>query len=191
MNKAKGYYFTKDSINEYISMSEGYDGRDIINKLIQILASGSTILELGMGPGRDMDLLKNNYKVTGSDISPYFLEYYRERNPEADLLLMDAVNIATDRTFNAVFSNKVLQHLSNKELEQTVARQAEILTDRGIVYHTFWEGEGEELIEDLRFNYQVESYLRNIFSDRFEIIEISIYKELRDNDSIMILGRKI
>ena len=186
MNKALGYYFTKDSINEYISMSEGYDGRDIINKLIPILSADSTILELGMGPGRDMDLLKGNYKVTGSDISPHFIEYYRERNPEENLLLMDAVNINTERTFNAVFSNKVLQHLSNKELEQSIERQAEILTDGGIVYHTFWEGEGEEFIEDLRFNYQVESYLRKIFSDRFEIIEISIYKELRDNDSIMI-----
>lgn len=190
MNKALGYYFKKDSVDEYISMSEGYDGRDIINKLKPILADGSAVLELGMGPGRDMDLLKENFKVTGSDISPHFIDYYRERNPEANLLLMDAVNIDTDRTFNAVFSNKVLQHLSNKELERSIERQAEILTDRGIVYHTFWEGKGEEFIEDLRFNYQVESYLRKVFSGRFEIIEISIYKELRDNDSIKVLGRK-
>ena len=36
-------------------------------------AKGSTLLELGMGPGKDLDLLKKTYSVTGSDSSKIFV----------------------------------------------------------------------------------------------------------------------
>ena len=69
-------------------------------------------------------------------------------------------------------------------------RQADILNANGIICHTFWEGEGEEFVEDLRFNYQKNKDLESLFSEKFEILETSIYKEMRDNDSVLIIARK-
>ncbi len=127
MNREERYYFTPDSVREYISMSEGFDGSCFIHKLDEYLDKTSHILELGSGPGRDLAILNRKYQVTGSDISPYFIEYCKNNMPEAEILLLDAVSIDTDRSFDAIFSNKVLQHFTDKEILRSVQRQAEIL----------------------------------------------------------------
>ena len=54
-------------------MAEGYNGKALIDILKKFLPKGSTILELSMGPGKDLNLLKKYYTVTGSDISKIFL----------------------------------------------------------------------------------------------------------------------
>lgn len=51
-------------VQEYIEMVEGYDGTELINVLKNYLPKGSSLLELGMGPGKDLDLLKKTYSVT-------------------------------------------------------------------------------------------------------------------------------
>jgi len=71
-------------------MAEGYDGVELIRILQKYLPANSTVLELGMGPGKDMDILKKLYIVTGSVNSQIFLDKYKKNNPDADLLLLDA-----------------------------------------------------------------------------------------------------
>lgn len=41
-------------------MAEGYDGEELIKILKEYLPEKSTLLELGMGPGKDLDILKKN-----------------------------------------------------------------------------------------------------------------------------------
>ena len=65
----------------------------------------------GWAPGIDLDLMKNYFKVTGSDLSDIFLDRYRKKNPYADILKLDAVELKTGRTFNSIYSNKVLHHI--------------------------------------------------------------------------------
>ena len=52
-----GYWNNKKNIEEYIKMSEGYDGRKLIKILKKFLPEGSSVLELGMGSGKDLDIL--------------------------------------------------------------------------------------------------------------------------------------
>lgn len=54
-----------------------------------------------MGPGKDLQLLSGFFQVTGSDNSGVFLERYGKANPDADLMLFDAVTMDTDRRFDA------------------------------------------------------------------------------------------
>ena len=49
-------------------MAEGFDGRELIEILKKYLSKGSTVLELGMGPGKDLDILNKNYSSTYSFI---------------------------------------------------------------------------------------------------------------------------
>ncbi len=46
-------------------MAAGYDGRELIAALTNYLPAGAEVLELGMGPGVDLDLLSQTYQVTG------------------------------------------------------------------------------------------------------------------------------
>jgi cyclopropane fatty-acyl-phospholipid synthase-like methyltransferase len=80
-----GFFDIEENVNEYIELAEGFDGAILINELKNHLPQGSSVLELGMGPGKDLDLLSKQYTVTGSDSSNVFINLYRKKNEQADL----------------------------------------------------------------------------------------------------------
>lgn len=184
------YFKSEKNVDEYIAMAAGYDGRALIDRLKEFLPAGSSLLELGMGPGVDLDILKKDYEAAGSDYSQIFLDKYRRRSPGTELLLLDAVTLETDRLFDALYSNKVLHHLGADELCRSLERQAEILKGEGIICHSFWRGDGQEEYGGMVFNYYWEERLENLFGSRYTILERELYKEFDDDDSILIIARK-
>jgi SAM-dependent methyltransferase len=186
-----GYFDNKNNVEAYMRMSEGFDGRELIEVLKNYLEPGSTVLELGMGPGRDLDILNETYKATGSDNSAVFLDLYREENPDADLLFLDAVTLDTERKFNCIYSNKVLHHLKREELEKSLLGQYDLLKEDGLLFHTFWYGEKEEFIDGLRFQYYTEDALKLCTGEGYKEIKSVRYTEMEDNDSLYLILSKI
>jgi cyclopropane fatty-acyl-phospholipid synthase-like methyltransferase len=182
-----GYFDDRKRAKEYIEMAKGYDGRELIQVLKQHLPEGASLLELGMGPGTDLDLLSQSYRVTGSDNAQAFLDIYREKNTGADLLLLDATALETDRKFDGIYSNKVLIHLSGDQLRQSFRRQEAILNPGGILFHSFWHGDKEEFLHGLRFRYYTEEMLRQIVLPRFEVLAMERYTEMEEDDSIYLV----
>lgn len=184
-----GFYDTEGGIEAYIEMAQGYDGAQLIEALLEHLPEGSSILELGMGPGVDLDILARSYVATGSDYSQLFLDRYLETHPDADLLLLDAVRLVTDRRFDGVFSNKVLQHLSPEEVHVSLTAQAMLLNAGGIAMHSLWWGDkDDEWMEGLRFAYYTEAALTELIEGTgFEIIEMKRYSEMETDDSILVI----
>jgi len=187
MTVKKDYYQSKKHVMEYINMAEGFDGKELIEILKKHLKKEATVLELGMGPGVDLDILKNDFIVTGSDVSDVFLDLYKKKHPGADLIKLDAETLITERKFDCIYSNKVLHHLSTKKLKKSIKKQKELLKSEGILFHSFWHGDKEEIYKGLRFVYYTEKELINYFSEDFEIIGIETYKEMEENDSIYII----
>lgn len=185
-----GYFDDEKNVEEYIRMAEGYDGRELIERLKTCLKPGATVLELGMGPGKDFELLCEIYQVTGSDSSPVFLERYRAKDAGADLVLLDAVTMDIDRRFDCIYSNKVLHHLNRDELKTSLHRQAEVLHDNGLLFHSFWYGDTEEEHHGLRFVYYTEETLGDVIGDEFEVLESSRYDEMDHADSMVVILRK-
>jgi len=184
------YFHDEKNVLKYIKMAEGYDGREQIEILKKHLPLGSTVLELGMGPGKDLDILKSDYTVTGSDYSSVFLEMYRKKNEKADLISLDAITLETERKFDCIYSNKVLVHLKRNELIKSLERQRNVLNPHGLVFHSFWKGNGTEEIRGVFFTYYTEDQLWELFQDGFEIIEIKSYKEMEEDDSIYVIAKK-
>ena len=185
-----GFYDTIENVNSYIKMAEGYDGAELIRILNEYLPAGSKVLELGTGPGVDLAILQKTYEVTGSDASDIFLERYRKRNPETDLLKLDARTLETNRKFDGIYSNKVLHHLSQEELETSFQRQNELLNPGGILLHAFWHGEKEEFMHGLRFQYYTETMMREKVEPTFEILRLEPMKEMEEDDTLLVLLRK-
>lgn len=184
------FFHKEENVKEYIAMCEGYDGEELINIFRKNLAEGATVLEIGMGPGKDLDILQRYYKTTGSDYSEIFLNTYKETNPHVDLLLLDAVKMDVAKKFQGIYSNKVLQHLSREELRESIEKQNNVLIKPGIMFHSFWYGDKEEEMQGLKFAYYNEVSLREIFSKDFEIIEMKRYSEMEDQDSIYVVAKK-
>jgi len=190
MTTKKNYYDSEKNVLQYISMAKGFNGKALINILKTHLKKNASVLELGMGPGKDLNILKKDYKVTGSDISDIFLERYHKKHPDADLIHLDAVTLKTKRKFDCIYSNKVLHHITTSELKKSIKKQKQLLNTEGMLLHSFWRGDLDEDYNGLRFVYYTRDELINYFENDFKIIDIQPYKEMEDNDSIYIILKK-
>jgi len=184
------YYNTKESVDEYIKLAKDVNGAQLIEKLKKILNSGSLVLEMGSGPGSDWKILSGHYRVIGSDNSTEFLNRLIIDNPNGEFVNLDAITLTTDKKFDGIYSNKVLHHLKDKELESSIIRQYKILHHNGIICHSFWKGTGTEIHKGIFVNYHTDSDLKNIFDKYFDILILEEYKEFEDNDSILLIGKK-
>jgi cyclopropane fatty-acyl-phospholipid synthase-like methyltransferase len=186
----KAYYKTRESVDEYIKLAEGLDGSQLIDKFTALLNPGSSILEIGSGPGTDWEILSRDFTVTGSDYSPEFLRRLKAKYPGQEFLELEASTLRVDKTFDGIYSNKVLHHLRDNELKASIQRQTEILKPGGLICHSFWEGEGDEIFKGLYVNYHSETRLRDLFEVTFEILVLEAYKEFEDGDSRLLIGRR-
>lgn len=185
-----GYFDNEKNVNDYISMAEGYDGKELIEILKKYLPKDSTVLELGTGPGVDLEILKKTYQATGSDNAQPFLERYRKKHKDAELLLIDAVTINTEQKFDCIYSNKVLHHLTKDELKQSLLRQRDVLENEGILFHSFWYGNKVEEHHGMRFTYYTKEDLEKIIGINFKIVEMEKYEEMEKEDSLYVLLKK-
>lgn len=169
---------------------DDHGGALLIQVLKTQLALGSTVLELGMGSGKDLTLLSQSYVATGSDLSQELLDRYLRKFSTADLILLNALTMQTNRKFDCIYSNKVLHHLTPFEMKKSLSRQQKILSDQGVLLHSFWYGSDVEEYHGSICTYYTEQTLTEIISERFELIDIQKYSEGREGDSIYILLRK-
>lgn len=185
-----GWFEDKKNVEEYIRMSEGYNGREVIDVLREFLPEHATLLELGMGPGRDLDILRKYYKVTGSDSSQVFLDIYSAAHPDTDLILLDAEKLNTERVFQGIYSNKVLIHLSREQLKTSFLNQLKILKEDGYALHTFWMGEGEEVYNGLKFIYHTPESIKELLPEGFMLLSLTEYTEEEEGDSLCLILKK-
>lgn len=181
------FYDKLENVEAYIKMCEGYEPLEPITIMKKHLKKGSTLLELGMGPGYDLNVLRKDYIVTGSDIIEHFINLYKEEHGKSDLMILDAVTLDTDRKFDCIFSNKVLMHLTKEELETSILNQKHILNANGLICHTFWKGTELEYMDDTLTQYYQEDELMELFNKHFKTVYIKTYKEFEDDDSILLV----
>lgn len=184
------YYKTKASVQEYIELAKDVNSIQLIKKLKQILPTNSILLEIGSGPGTDWNILNKDYKVIGSDNSQEFLNHLISENPKGRFLELDAITLNTTEKFDGIYSNKVLQHLKDSELMDSIKRQHEILKPDGIICHSFWKGEGSEIFKGLFVNYHSEKGLQDFFEAYFDILIIENYTEFEETDSLVLIGKR-
>ncbi len=185
-----GFFDTEKGVEQYIQMAKGHDGSDLIKILEGVIPAKSKVLEIGMGPGTDLDILDRKFTVTGSDNSDIFLELYKRQNHNADLLKLDAVTLYKDRTFDCIYSNKVLHHITREDLKKSLRRQKEILSPNGVAFHSFWRGDREENFDGLLFTKYQKDGLKEVIGDILDIFEIETYTEMEKDDSIYVVLKK-
>ncbi len=184
------YYKSKASVEEYIRLAKDVNGSELIGNLKRFLPKNSTLLEIGTGPGTDWKLLDEDYQVVGSDNSLQFLDHLHSSIPNGRFIELDAVSLPIDEKFEGIYSNKVMHHLKDHELRDSIVRQSEILKPNGIICHSFWKGEGSEVFKGLFVNYHTEESIRLFFDQHFEILMIESYREFEADDSFLLIGKK-
>jgi SAM-dependent methyltransferase len=183
------FYESSEGVEQYAGMAEGHDGSEHIPVLRELLAAGSTVLEVGIGPGSDLAMLAETFSVTGSDNSQAFIDRFAAAHPDTEVIRLDAVTLDVESRFDGIYSNKVLHHLDDDELRASLERQSKVLVDGGLAMHTIWKGDGIEDYEGM--------FVQNRDCDSFmalapagvELIECTPYAEFDEGDSLRIVIR--
>lgn len=185
-----GFYDEEKTVRQYVEMAKGYDGAELIEALHAHVPKGATVLELGMGPGVDLGLLGARYTVTGSDTSQWFLDQYAAQHPNADMMYLDARDLDSNRTWDCVYSNKVLHHLTDPELADSFENQLPRLNESGHIMHSFWRGSGVEEHHGLQFFNRTEDEVRSLVERHFTVKTIVTYQEMDADDSFYLIAQK-
>jgi cyclopropane fatty-acyl-phospholipid synthase-like methyltransferase len=184
------YYENIQNAKDYIEMASGYDGRELIDLLRTFLPEGASVLELGLGPGKDLEYMDRFFDVLGTDKSQAFLDIFAEENPDIPTQVLDARTMKIQKKFDCIYSNKVLHHLSTQDLADSLKLQGKKLKEQGLLFHTFWLGDGEEHYEGLNFVYYRPKEIITMTEEDFNILSVQDYGEEEPGDSFYIILQK-
>lgn len=186
-----GFYDTKESIEKYIVMSAEFDGFEFIEDLKNYLPEGASVLELGMGEGKDQILLSEaGFVPTGSDCSQPFLDRWNDLAPETAAIFVDAVDMNVDQKFDAIYANKVLQHLTAEEFAKSLKAQADVINSGGVLLFSLWYGEDFGDMGGSYYMSHTEKTLVKAMPESLELLSFRRYKEFEENDSFWVVLKK-
>ena len=136
--KTVGYYASKSA-----TLADKYSkAGDLFSSLFQkYLATGSKIMDIGCGSGRDLaNLNKAGFAVNGVDSSTEMIEAAINKYPElaGRISLSGLPDLSViDTTFNGILCSAVLQHIPDSSLYESFRRIRELLEDEGIFIVSF------------------------------------------------------
>lgn len=117
-----------------------------LKKLLNGLAPGSSVLDLGCGSGNPADIeIAKAHKVTGVDISETQINLARQNIPAGNFLHRDvgSVEFAAE-SFDAVVSFYTLDHIPRAEHETILRNIHKWLRERGILLISIEAGEHDD-----------------------------------------------
>lgn len=116
-----------------------------LDKLIDIIGKGASVLDIGCGTGMPMMgyLLSQGMNVTGVDASFRMLEIAKENLPSADLIQADMRELSLNRKFDAIVAWHSLFHLPSDEQPAMFSIFRNHLNNNGILLFTSGKEHGE------------------------------------------------
>ena len=109
---------------------------DIENEIKSHNYKDGNFLDLGTGPGTQaLQLLKYNFKVTGTDISQNAIEKAKKLSNKVDFLVDDVLNSKLpDKKFNFILDRGIFHIFDISQRSQYVKQIKRILNDNGILF---------------------------------------------------------
>ena len=95
-----------------------------------------------------------------------------------------------DITFLCNSAPSSLLTISLSAIYLAKASKYDVLNDHGIIFHSFWYGQGQEEYHGLLFTYYHEAELREMLEKSFVVLDIQRYTEIDENDSLYVIGKK-
>lgn len=106
------------------------------------------LLEIGCGPGNITKYLlskRPDFDIFGIDIAPNMIEFAKKNNPAANFAVMDSREICSLTTkYDGIISGFCLPYLSSAESNELISNAYDLLTENGLLYLSFVEGDPEK-----------------------------------------------
>lgn len=159
---------------------------DTYNKFLSLIPKKAKILEAGCGYGRDCGVFcEKGYDVTGIDLSQGMLDVAKKNVANVEFIKMSVRDLRfEDYTFDGIWCNAVLLHLSKKDTQKAIEELARVLKNQGIMYVSVRKGENKELVKEgpedtpRYFTYFSEDEIEKYFREcGFEIIDRDFFNK--------------
>lgn len=187
---------TTDTYNqiadEYIArdhqtIDESKEVNESVKKFADLIPAGSTILDIGIGGGRDARLFAGlGFRIVGIDIAAKLLQKGSklENTGLIEYLEMDLEDLRfPEDSFVAIWANASLHHIPKKNLPSVLHSIKLILKPDGYLQIKMHRGLTEGIEEENKFNSQILRYFANYELEEivqvlkdvgFEIIEAKL-----------------
>ncbi len=191
MNSTLNYY--DENARDYFDNTVDADMNDCRQRFLKYLKEGANILDVGCGSGRDSKaFLSLGYKVKAIDGSKELCRLASKYlGQEVENIRFD--KIVYEGEFDGIWACASLLHEDKNEIADVVGRLRRALKDKGFIYASFKQGEGDRMQGERYFNDLDEESLRELFRD-FEIRELWFSDDVRPGRTdrwINMIGEKI
>lgn len=123
--------------------------RWFLGEVLATLGQGSTVLEVGCGPGTDAGELSAGRRYVGVDLSSVQLSIARQLVPDAAFVVGDFTSMAfRPASFDGIVAFYVFNHVPQEELVPTFERTFEWLRPGGCLMTSLLTIEAEDRVEE-------------------------------------------
>ena len=174
---------------EYFDNTVDLNMQVYLDRFLEFLPEGGSVLDLGCGSGRDSAYFMSlGYDVTSLDGSEEMCSLAGVHIGK-DVLHMTFDEIDFEEVFDGVWANASLLHVPRKDMAEILSKIIRSLKKDGILYMTFrygdYEGEqGKRYFTDYRTR-----NLKELIAQfpELDIIEIKKYNDIREDKDLVWL----
>lgn len=147
MKKEYAEYLLRKTKEDYNSIAEDFSRTrwniwDEFNIFINYIKEGDSVLDVGCGNGRLLELLEDKHiNYLGIDISEKLIELAKKKYPQNNFLVADNLNLPfPNNNFDKVFSIAVLHTIPSEELRKKALLELKrVLKPGGLLVLTVWD----------------------------------------------------
>lgn len=163
------------------------------------------ILDIGCGPGNITKYLlskRPDFRIYGIDIAPYMIALAKENNPTAKFEVLDSRKIKGIRQkFNAIVCGFCVPYMSPADCENLFKDAYDLLSENGLFYLSFVEGDPENSGfqkskgDRVYFYYHSLEEIKEMFPVYgFKVIKVLEFQykkhETEKENHVVLIGRK-
>lgn len=170
-----------------------------LNEFVSML-KGKKILEAGCGPGRDvLYFVEEGYEPIGVDKSKNMIKVAKKRVPKGKFQQMDLTDLKFDENeFDGIWCMSALTVLEDDDVKKALHQMYKVLKPKGIIYISVMEGQGQEVINDPRFENSPRYYnkftpekIRSLLEkENFKILKIRIDETSHEKTWVEVFAEK-
>lgn len=189
-------YYSKYA-NIYFEKTVDLNMEVILDKFIELLPEGATVLDLGCGSGRDsFYLIEKGFDVTALDGSKQLCEL-AEIHIGQDVLNMRFEDIDFEHVFDGIWACASLLHIKAEDIDGIMDKIIKSLKMDGILYMSFKYGEFSGIRNERYFEEYNTRGLKELISRHKELQILDMWKsndiriEMDDDVWIHAIVKKI
>lgn len=129
------------SVEAYSNNPAGYEESyrhhrlELPQRFSATLPRNSRVLDLGCGPGRDLDIFAaDGHIATGLDLNTHFVEMASRRHNVLHADMRELTQLFSVSTFDGIWAQASLVHLSNDDARRVIANCFDLLQSNGIFF---------------------------------------------------------